>query len=115
MLEEDICENAAAEIDKAETYTKGIFKMYGGEKEIITLKFTKEVMNAVFDHFGEKIKINPVDEDVYQVEVEAQISPTFWGWFFQFVGEMEIISPASLVKEYKNRLSIGNKITSKKQ
>jgi hypothetical protein len=47
------------------------------------------------------------------VEVEAQISPTFWGWFFQFAGDMEIVSPASLVKEYKKRLSIGNKIISK--
>ena len=66
-----------------------------------------------FDHFGEKLKVTPVEEDIYQVEVEAQISPTFWGWFFQFVGDMEIVSPASLVKEYKKRLSVGNKITSK--
>ncbi len=114
ILDESICEKAAAESDKAESYTKGIFKMYGGEKEKITLKFTEDVMNAVFDHFGEKLNITPVDEYIYQVEVEAQISPTFWGWFFQFVGDMEIVSPASLVKEYKKRLSNGNKITSKK-
>ncbi len=113
VLDENISDKAAVEIDKAESYTKGIFKMYGGEKERITLKFTDDVMNAVFDHFGEKLKITPVDENIYQVEVEAQISPTFWGWFFQFVGDMEIVSPASLVKEYKKRLSVGNKITSK--
>lgn len=114
ILDESISEQAALEMKNADKYTDGIFKMYGGEKVHIKLEFNKDVMNAIFDHFGEKVKIIPTDiEDVYQTEVDAQISPTFWGWFFQFVGDMIIVSPESLVKEYKKRLSTGNKLTMK--
>ena len=111
VLDESISDNAAKEMKKADEYTKGIFKMYGGDKVQVTFEFTESILNAVFDHFGEKIRITPTDKDgIYQTDVEAQISPTFWGWFFQFVGEMRIVSPDSLVKEYKKRLSTGNKI-----
>lgn len=34
--------------------------------------------------------------------VKVQISPTFWGWLFQFGKQMRILSPASLTEEYKN-------------
>ena len=32
--------------------------------------------------------------------VKAQISPTFWGWLFQFGGRMTINSPEELKEEY---------------
>lgn len=32
--------------------------------------------------------------------VRVQISPTFWGWFFQLAGEMQIIEPENLIDTY---------------
>jgi hypothetical protein len=35
--------------------------------------------------------------------VKVRISPVFWGWLFQFAGEMRIISPVNLQEEYRQR------------
>jgi hypothetical protein len=36
----------------------------------------------------------------------VQISPVFWGWLFQFAGEMKVLSPETLVQEYKQRAKL---------
>ena len=77
MLEEDICENAAAEIDKAETYTKGIFKMYGGEVEEGLPRFEKSLVEPVFDKFGETAPITQVDENTCTAIVHILLSNSF--------------------------------------
>ena len=108
---ESISKEALAKLTEAEKYTDGVFRMYGGKKETVTLEFKEEALNCIFDRFGEKTKILPTDrEGIYQTTVNIEISPTFWGWFFQFVGEMMIVSPESVAKEYKKRLKTGNKI-----
>jgi hypothetical protein len=33
--------------------------------------------------------------------VKVQISPVFWGWLFQFAGQMKVISPESVVLAYR--------------
>jgi len=35
--------------------------------------------------------------------VLVQISPTFWGWLFQFGAGMDIIRPVELKEEYRNK------------
>lgn len=35
--------------------------------------------------------------------VQVQESPVFWGWVFQFTGEMQILSLESLKNGYKSR------------
>lgn len=36
--------------------------------------------------------------------VKVQVSPTFWGWLFQFGTKMTIISPEELKEEYKKQV-----------
>ena len=38
--------------------------------------------------------------------VKVQVSPTFWGWIFQFGKQMQITSPDSVIEEYKNRAAM---------
>jgi hypothetical protein len=33
--------------------------------------------------------------------VKVQVSPTFWGWVFQFRGEPQITDPQKLIDTYK--------------
>lgn len=35
--------------------------------------------------------------------IKVQVSPVFWGWLFQFVGEMTIVSLEQLREDYKRR------------
>ncbi len=74
-----------------------IFKMYHGITKTVRLRFRKEAIGSVYDRFGDKATIikdeipDKDGEETYTTTVNAQISPTFWGWMFQFVGKMEIL------------------------
>ena len=38
--------------------------------------------------------------------VMVQISPTFWGWLFQFAGQMRILSPDNVISDYKKHAAM---------
>ena len=42
----------------------------------------------------------------YAANVKVQISPTFWGWLFQFGGRMRLKAPAPLREEMERQLSL---------
>ena len=42
----------------------------------------------------------PSGENKILATVKVQISPVFWGWLFQFAGQMKVLSPASVVAAY---------------
>ena len=46
-----------------------------------------------------------IDPDSCAAEVDVQISPTFWGWLFQFAGEMQIVEPQELIDTYRSLLT----------
>ena len=41
------------------------------------------------------------EDNTVTAAVTVQISPTFWGWLFQFGGKMKIVSPESAIREYR--------------
>lgn len=75
--------------------------MYGGEPEDITICFTDKLIGVVYDKFGENTKITRIDKGNCVATVRVQISPTLWGWLFQFVGQMKIISPDTVIEKFK--------------
>ena len=62
------------------------------------------MIGAVYDKFGEDTLMQRVDEDSCAVTVTVQVSPTFWGWVFQFRGEMQIVEPQELIDTYRSLL-----------
>ena len=97
----ELSEEAIAMIDKAAEFTEQAFKMFGGRQVRVTLQFSKELAAPVFDKFGEDITLKKVDENTCSASVKVQISPTFYGWLAQFGNKMQILSPASVKKEYR--------------
>lgn len=79
-----------------ETYTSKTIKMYGGTEEQVQLEFTEDLIDVIFDQFGLDTKIERLDDNRYTATVKVQISGTFWGWFFQFPDQMQIISPETV-------------------
>ena len=79
------------------------FKMYGGDLADVVLEFNESLIGVVHDKFGERTKMIRTAQGKCVASVQVQISPTFWGWLFQFVGEMRIISPDYLMEEYKRK------------
>ncbi len=101
VIDEDISEEAQYLRVRAARYSAQAIKMYGGEPKAVTLEFDKKLNGAVYDRFGEKIKMKALDEDRNAVTVNVQISPTFWGWLFQFGKQMRVASPEEVAEEYR--------------
>ena len=80
-------------------YVGRAFKMFAGETQTITLQFYEELIGAVFDRFGEKTKIERISQKECMATVVVQMSPTFWGWLFQFEDKMRIIAPSQAIAE----------------
>ena len=101
VIEEDCCEKAIALRDQVATYTEQAFKMFGGQLEDIILEFDRSLIGVVYDRFGENTKMMTTADTKCIASVKVQISPVFWGWLFQFAGQMKVISPESVVLAYR--------------
>ena len=75
--------------------------MYGGEAVEVVLEFDESLIGVVYDKFGEGIKMNRISESKCEAEVKVQLSPVFWGWIFQFAGQMNIVAPCGVIEAYK--------------
>lgn len=87
-------------------YTEQAFKMYVGVPTDVVLEFDAKLIGVVYDKFGEATKMIRINESTCVATVTIQESPTFWGWLFQFAGQMKILSPSSLAQEYVKRASM---------
>ncbi len=104
IIEEDITDVAVSLREDVCAYTGQAFKMYRGDPVEVTLQFKDKLIGVVFDKFGEGIPMTRGDGDIITAKVKVQIAPTFWGWLFQFGGDMKILSPNSAIEEYKKRV-----------
>ena len=100
MLETPACRKAQLPEKQIAAFTKQTFSMFGGETATVTLQFANELMGTVYDKFGEDLRIQRVDEDSCSARVTVQVSPTFWGWVFQFQGKLRVTDPAELIEKY---------------
>ena len=110
IIDEPCCEKALALREEVAAYTEQAFKMFGGQSEDVVLEFDRRLIGVVYDKFGESVKMLPSGEQKCIATVKVRVSPTFWGWLFQFAGQMRILSPIGLVEEYK---SFAQRVTEK--
>lgn len=103
VVKEDCCEKAIALRDQVATYTEQAFKMFGGQLEDVVLEFDRSLIGVVYDRFGETTKMMTTSDSKCIASIKVQVSPVFWGWLFQFAGQMDIISPSNLQHEYQTR------------
>lgn len=106
VIEEDICEKAISLRNQVSEYTEQAFKMFGGKLEAVVLEFDRSLIGVVYDRFGEGTKMMTMPENKCVASVKVQISPVFWGWLFQFAGKMTILSPRTLVEQYRSRADL---------
>ena len=86
------------QVNKAK-YTQQHFRMYGGEIQTVTLLCENEMSNVIVDQFGHDVKMVPVDEGHFTVEVEVAVSPQFFGWIIGMDGKVKISEPKSVNEE----------------
>ena len=84
---------------------RATYNMYGGTEVSVVLEMDSKLINVIIDRFGEGVHPNPIANDRFTVRVDVQISPTFWGWLFQFGSEAKVIAPEWVVDEAKKKLT----------
>jgi predicted DNA-binding transcriptional regulator YafY len=103
VVEESVLSNEALEkINGVAEFTEQAFKMYGGELEDILIQFDRALIGPVIDKFGEDTPMMQVNDNECAATVHVQVSPTFFGWVFQFGEKMKIISPIEVITEFQN-------------
>lgn len=104
ILKEKISKNAIIRSRSVAKYNAQVFKMYGGETAKVTLAFDARMIDYIYEKFGIDTKIQSCEDGSFTANVEVQLSPTFWGWLFQFTGQMRITAPEWVCDEYMGML-----------
>lgn len=105
IIDEPVSQKALALRGEVAGYTERVFKMYGGQLLDIVIEFDDKLIGVVYDKFGENTKMIRTHEHMCVATVKVQVSPTFWGWLFQFGKQMRILSPINLIDEYTTLVS----------
>ena len=82
-------------------YARIVIEMFDGEPQEVELLCDNELMKSVIDKFGENIKTERVSDEQFKAIVEVSASKTFYAWCFRFAGQMKIVSPDRVCKEYR--------------
>ena len=89
------------EID-LETYTRTHFNMFEGNSELVTVRFTNDLLDAIIDRFGtDNARYFACDKKHFTVITRIHLSNPFYGWIFAFGNKAKIISPQRAVDDFK--------------
>lgn len=83
------------------------FYMFSGDQAEVELRCKSDVMKSMIDRFGEEVDTfdyNP-EEDTFHLRTQVEVSPTFFGWVFEFGGKVKIIGPESVKEKYRQMLA----------
>ena len=83
-------------------YSKSVFQMFKGKEVTVELRCANELMKAVIDRFGSDVQTSILDEEHFLVTAPVSLSPTFYGWVFEFGGKLQILAPAEAKDAYYN-------------
>lgn len=92
---------------KLADHSDKIFSMFDGPEETVRLRCRPELLNQVIDQFGEKIKVLKTTKNYMDIRVTVHLSPTFYGWLFQYVGQMTVIAPEYVCEQYAEKMQTG--------
>ena len=83
-----------------EQYRQSVFSMFGGDEQEIGFQFDSDMLDNVFDKFGEEVNIVKVDNNTYRLKVPIQVSKTFFAWVVGTQGKMRILSPQAICEQF---------------
>ncbi len=88
-------------------FVNKVFRMYDDEIVTVTLRCKNELMKSVIDRFGADVRTEPFSKNYFNAVVDVAASQTFFGWVFQFGGDIKIVKPAKVKRAF---LEMGKKI-----
>ena len=89
-------------------HRKQAFSMFGGEKQTVSFEADRDMLDVIFDKFGEDMSIASLGTDRISFSAEVQISPMFFGWCCSFGERLKVVGPNGVVLKMTELL---NKMT----
>lgn len=83
-------------------HRKQAFSMYAGEPLHVKFEVNLDMIDVIFDKFGENTKFIHKGDGIVQFETEVQVSNMFFGWCCGFGQRIKIISPRDVVEKFKS-------------
>ena len=71
---------------------------------MITLQFENHLLGVMMDRFGTEVSVRKSDEQHFSVRVPVAVSGQFFGWLTGIGKQVEILSPESVRREYREYL-----------
>ena len=90
---------AFAAFDPGE-YAAGMFGMYHGAVETVTLRLDERLLGVAADRFGRETFFRPAGEHQVECRAAVAVSPQFFSWVFGLGAGAEIVAPESVRKQY---------------
>ena len=78
--------------------------MFGGESAKVEFRCNKEKLEQIIDRFSDEIFIFKVTDSTFNFTTQAMISEGLISWILQFGTDVEVVAPAGLRDEVKNRI-----------
>ncbi|MDO5155330.1 MAG: WYL domain-containing protein [Eubacteriales bacterium] len=88
-----------------EEYSREHFRMYQGERLVVTLQCENALAGAMLDHFGTALWMHAVDAHHFSIVVSVIVSDKFFGWIASYGGKIRIMDPISVREQFHHLLS----------
>lgn len=89
-----------------ETYTQTHFNMFAGDSELVTIRFTNDLLDAALERFGSKnARYAAIDNKHFTVTTRIHLSNPFYGWVFAFGNKAKILRPQRAVDDFSKLIT----------
>lgn len=84
-------------------YASKLFNMYSGEPKPIELACNNDLLEPMLDRFGEKVRIQKLDDEHFILRTNAAVSDGLAAWVVQFGGRVKVRMPNDLIYAVKQK------------
>ena len=85
-------------------YCSKVFGMYSGNVVDVVIEAPNRLMKKFVDRFGINFESWPVSDEHFRAKATVSVSPTFFGWVFEYNGDMTIVEPVGVKQQYEEML-----------
>ena len=79
-------------------HRKQSFSMFGGITETVKFEADKNLLDVIYDKFGEDTQIRSIGNGKISFTADIGISPMFFGWCCSFGDRLKIVAPLTMVE-----------------
>ena len=110
MLSDEINTKVRPKALSISKHRKQAFSMFGGEIQTVRFEADRDMLDVIFDKFGEDMSITSLGTDKISFSAEVQISPMFFGWCCSFGERLKVIAPNTVLQKLQKYIENLNRL-----